>query len=127
MPENKQKIIIAEDDQQIRELYVTAFLMEGFQVIEAGDGKEFMAYIKENHDKIKAVLLDIVLPKMDGFEIMEKMQNKDEYKKIPIYVITNLENDNDKRVALGLGAKEYFKKVEWTPKKLAEKIKSLLA
>ncbi|HBP01173.1 MAG: Response regulator receiver protein [Candidatus Moranbacteria bacterium GW2011_GWE2_47_10] len=125
MSEDKKEIIIAEDDKQIRELYATAFLMEGFHVVEAGNGKEVLNYLKDNRGKIKAILLDIVLPKVDGFEVLEKMGKDEEYKKIPVYVITNLENDNDKRTALGLGAKEYFKKVDWTPKRLAEKIKGL--
>ncbi|KKT94829.1 MAG: Two-component system response regulator [Parcubacteria group bacterium GW2011_GWC1_45_14] len=127
MSESRNEIVIVEDDSEIREQYAMAFLAEGLQVVKAGDGKEFLEYLKENHDKIRAVLLDIVLPKVDGFEIMERMLKNDDYKKIPIYVITNLDNAGDRSVALGLGAKEYFKKVDWTPKRLAEKIKGLIA
>ena len=125
MSENRNKIIIVEDDPQIRDMYAAAFLMDGFQVIQAGDGKEFLDYLKDNNEKVKAVLLDIVLPKVDGFEVLEKMDKNDEYRKIPVYVLTNLEDSNDRRVALGLGAKEYFRKVDWTPKRLVEKIKEL--
>jgi len=125
MSENKNKILIAEDDQELREMYAAAFLMEGFQVIEACDGKELMGYVKENHEKIKAILSDIVMPKMDGFEVLEEIKNDDKYKKIPVYMLTNLDSDKDRQVALGLGANEYFRKVDWTPSKLVQKIKTL--
>lgn len=123
---NKTKILIIEDDQFLRELCEKKLQKEGFIVSTAADGESGFKKIVE--EKPNLILLDIVLPSMDGFEVLKRVRkNPDmEIATIPIIVLSNLGQDNDLEKAKKLGVNNYLVKAHFTTDEIAEKIKKAL-
>ena len=119
-----KKILIIEDDSFLSEMYSTKLAQEGFETETAFDGKQGMNKIKSI--KPDLVLLDIVLPKMDGFEILENIKKDPEFKSIPIIFLTNLGQKNEIEKGLSLGADEYIIKAHFTPTAVVAKVKEIL-
>ena len=127
MTKEKKKIIIVEDDQAIVEMYKEKLKLEGFNVATVMDGKKAMSRIKQGADLI---LLDILMPGLNGFEVLKKIKKSPETSTIPVLVLTNIGTDsfdNDKNLALSLGATDYLIKALNTPDQVVEKINSTLA
>lgn len=124
---NKKNIILTvDDDADLLELNVIALTAKGFEVLQAKDGKEAMEWLERKGDQIALVLLDVVMPVMDGFEVLEAMKKNEKFCKIPVVVSSNLDNSTDRETALSLGAKDFFEKVKVTPGKIAEKVKAIV-
>ncbi len=119
-----KKILIIEDDSFLSEMYSTKLIQEGFETEIAVDGKQGIDKIK--NIKPDLVLLDIVLPKMDGFEILESIKKDPEFKNIPIILLTNLGQKNEIEKGLSLGADEYIIKAHFTPTAVVAKVKEIL-
>lgn len=119
-----KKILIVEDDKFLRELMAQKILKEGYDVLEAMDGEEGLKVIRE--EKPDLVLLDLLLPIMDGFELLAKIKEDAVLSKIPIIVLSNLGQKEDVEKALSLGAKDYMVKAHFTPTEIAVKIKGIL-
>lgn len=119
-----RKILIVEDDKFLRELMVRKLSNEGFEVIEAQDGEEGVRKMKET--KPDLVLLDLILPEMDGFEVLAKKSQDEEIKKIPVVVLSNLGQREDIEKALSLGAVDYIVKANMAPREIIEKISLIL-
>ena len=117
----KKKILIIEDEEELLSLLEKRLGQEGYEVATAKDGKEGLTKIKEI--KPNLVLLDVVMPVMDGFEVMEAMNKDEEMKKIPFIIISNSGQPVEIDRALKLGAKDYLVKVKFTPQDVLEKIK----
>lgn len=126
MDKNKKIILVVDDDSDLLELSVVSLSAKGFEVLQARDGKEAMEWLDRKGDEISLVLLDIVMPVMDGFEVLEQMQENEKYRKIPVIVSSNLESDDDKQESFALGAKDFFKKVKMSPSMIAERIAEFL-
>ena len=126
MIEDKKTILIAEDEEDLREMYVMTLFSAGFEVLEAVDGSEVMEHLEKNFRGVDLILLDIVMPGMDGFEALEKIKKDERFNRIPILVSTNLDNDEDRIQALRLGAMDYFVKSNHTPSELVSKINGVL-
>ncbi|MDZ4247934.1 MAG: response regulator [Patescibacteria group bacterium] len=127
MSEASGHILLIEDDPMLTELYQTKLELETFQVSIATDGKEGLALARRL--KPDLILLDIMLPEMNGFEILKKLSEHVATKQIPVIVLTNLGGeraDNDKRLALSLGAKEFLVKTFHLPDDIVGKIKTTL-
>jgi len=105
-------------------MYSTKLIQEGFETEIAVDGKQGIDKIK--NIKPDLVLLDIVLPKMDGFEILESIKKDPEFKNIPIILLTNLGQKNEIEKGLSLGADEYIIKAHFTPTAVVAKVKEIL-
>lgn len=122
-----KKILIVEDDQYLRDLYVEILEDEGLYVENAADGEE--GYKKMFHGGYDLVLLDIMLPKMNGLTILQKM--KDETPPMTpngmIVVLSNIGQETTVAKALALGARGYMIKSDYTPNKVIDKIKEFLA
>lgn len=120
-----KKLLIVEDDPFLGEMYAAKFSQNGFEVELATDGKAGLDKIK----KIKPdlVLLDIVLPKMDGFEILKVVKEDPKLKKIPIILLTNLGQKNEVEKGLSLGADEYIIKAHFTPTAVVAKVKEIIS
>lgn len=118
------KILVIEDDRFLRGLLTQKLDGEGFDVDVAIDGDEGMKKIVEG--KPQVVLLDIILPGMDGFEILKKMQSDPELSKIPVMLLTNLGQQEDIERGLRLGAKGYLIKAHFTPAEIVDKIKAVV-
>jgi CheY-like chemotaxis protein len=118
------KILIVEDDKFLRELIVRKLKKEGYEVFEVGDGEEGLKKIKEL--KPDLVLLDLILPTIDGFEVLAKKKEDPEIKKIPTIVLSNLGEKEDIEKGLKLGAIDYLVKANFTPQEIIQKIKNIL-
>lgn len=123
MNKNK-KILIVEDEKPMRKVLTDSFLAEGFSIIEAEDGIEGLKMaFKERPDLI---LLDLVMPKMDGIEMLKKLREDEWGKNALVIVLTNL-GDTDKIVeATKCGAFGYLVKTNWRMKDVVKKVKDCL-
>ncbi len=119
------KILIIEDDKFLRDLCQRKLEKEGFQVITAIDGGEGLKKMKE--EKPSLVLLDIILPGLDGFEVLKRIQKDPSLVKIPVVLLSNLGQEEDVKKGTELGAKGYLIKAHFTPGEIIEKIKKILS
>ncbi|MBL7053271.1 MAG: response regulator [Candidatus Portnoybacteria bacterium] len=119
-----KKILIIEDDPFLSEMYAAKFTESGFEIEVAFDGSVGLAKIENFNPDL--VLLDIVLPKMDGFEILKKIKENEKLKKIPIILLTNLGQKSEVEKGLSLGADEYIIKAHFTPTAVVTRVKEIL-
>jgi len=127
MIRTKKKIIIIEDDVAIVEMYKEKLKLEGFNVATATDGKKALPRIKQGGDLI---LLDILMPGLNGFEVLKRIKKNPSISKIPVIVLTNIGTDSfdsDKKLALSLGATDYLIKSLNTPSEVVKKINAILS
>jgi len=115
------KLVIVEDDIFLADLYRTKFELEGMSVLVAYDGEKGMELIEKNVPDI--VLLDLILPKMSGFLVLEKMKTTKKLKDIPVILLTNLSQKADVEKGLKMGADEYLIKAHFMPSEVVNKIK----
>ncbi len=119
-----KKILIIEDDKFLRELIARKLEREGYEASEAVDGEEGFKKIKaENPD---LVLLDLILPGIDGFEVLSKMKEDISVAKIPVIILSNLGQKEDVDRGLKLGATDYLIKAHFTPGEIIEKVRNVL-
>lgn len=121
----KGNILLIEDDTFISGMYQTKLSMLGYSVRVAADGETGWEELKKETPDL--MLLDIVLPKKDGFEILSEMRANPQYKKLPVILLTNLGQKPDVQKGLELGADDYIIKAHFTPTEVVEKIEKILA
>jgi DNA-binding response OmpR family regulator len=124
MAEDKKKILLVEDDKFLSEMYATKLTGSGFDVETAFDGQE--ALVKANAQKPNLILLDVVLPKMDGFEFLQLLKKEAAIADTPVIILTNLGQKEEVEKGLKLGAKDYIIKAHFTPTEVVAKVKKLL-
>ncbi len=117
-----QKILLVDDEQDIVEFLEYNLVQEGFTVVAAYDGTEAIEKLAEKPDLI---ILDVLMPKMDGYEACKKIRSMDEFKKTPILFLTAKSSEIDEIKGLNLGADDYVQK-PISPKKLVARVKSNL-
>jgi len=117
-------ILVIEDDKFLRELISRKLTGEGFDVLEAVDGEEGIKKIKEG--KPDLVLLDLILPSIDGFEVLTRVRDDPEVSSIPVIILSNLGQREEVEKGLKLGAIDYLIKAHFTPGEIIEKIKNVL-
>lgn len=122
--ESKKKILIVEDDTFILEMYATKLLNFGYDVLTATDGDEALKIVKDK--KPDFILLDLVLPSVDGFDVLKAVRKNPKSKSIPVILLTNLGERKDVEKGLKLGADDYLIKAHFTPSEVIEKIQNLL-
>ncbi len=119
-----KKILIIEDDKFLRELITQKLIKESYDVSEAIDGEEGMERIKKL--KPDLVLLDLILPGIDGFEVLSRMKEDVSVSQIPVIILSNLGQKDDVEKGLKLGAVDYLIKAHFTPGEIINKIKTVL-
>lgn len=119
------KILIVEDDPLMSRMYQKIFTFEKYDVEMAGDGEE--GFEKAKAIKPTIMLLDIMMPKMNGLEVLEKLKADPYTKSIPVIMLTNLAGQQDAEAALAKGAVKYIIKSEHEPKEVANMVKEILA
>jgi len=125
MSDGKKKILIVEDDKSLREMYQLRLSINGYDVIEARDGEEGLDMaIKERPDLI---MLDIMMPKMSGMDVLDIIKSTPETKDIPVILLTALNEDSVRSKGLVYGAEDYLVKSQTMPGKVVEKIEEVLA
>ncbi|OGY23861.1 MAG: hypothetical protein A2Y57_01070 [Candidatus Woykebacteria bacterium RBG_13_40_7b] len=122
--ETKQKILIIEDDFFIRELYEREFRNSGYAVFIASDGAEGLLKIEEEMPDI--VLLDLMLPKLNGLDLLKTVKEKEELKKVPIVILTNVGQEPAIKRGFELGAAGYMVKSAYTPQQVVNEVKTYL-
>ncbi len=121
----KQKILIVEDDQDTREIYEEMLRDAGFDVTTAVDGEDGLT--KAQVGGYALILLDIMMPKVDGLSFLAEIKNRSlSDKNGPIVITTNLSHDPVIKEALSLGAKSFLVKSEFSPDQIVEKAKSFI-
>lgn len=120
----KTTILIVEDDTALQTLYLRKFQKEGFRVIVAGDGEEGYKLTTEHMPDF--ILLDNMLPKINGLEVLKLLKKDDKTKSIPVLVLSNLAFREEKDRALGFGALDYVSKAAQSPEEIVNRVKELL-
>lgn len=118
------KVLLVEDDQFLRKMYSKKLQVAGFETEVAGDGEEGLAKMKSF--KPNLVLMDVMMPKLNGLEATSKAKADPDIKDIPILVLTNLSSSEDAQTAVKRGAVGYLVKSEYTPSQIIEKVKNII-
>ena len=118
------KILLIEDDPFLLDMYSTKFKEVGFDIEVAQDGEMGISKAKEIMPDL--ILLDVVLPKKDGFEVLKTLKSDGQTAKIPVVMLTNLGLESDVKRGLELGAQSYIIKAHFTPTEVVAKIKEIL-
>jgi CheY-like chemotaxis protein len=118
------KILITEDDPLMSRLYQKIFTFEGHEVETAADGEEGLEKVRTYNPDI--ILLDVMMPKMNGLQMLEKLKLDPATKSIPVIMLTNLSGQQDAETALSKGAVKYIIKSEHEPKEIADMVKEVL-
>jgi len=123
-----KKILFIEDESALQKTFGEILKQEGYEMISAIDGEIGLrlANPPAGGKKPDLILLDLILPKMHGFEVLKKLKEDEETKDIPVIVLTNLERIEDVDKALELGATTYLVKAKYSLEEIVEKIKKAL-
>jgi len=119
-----KRILFIEDESALQKTFGDILREEGYEMISALDGEIGLRLAKKK--KPDLILLDLILPKIHGFEVLKRLKDNEETKDIPIIVLTNLEGIGDIDKALELGATTYLVKAQYTLEEVVEKIKKAL-
>lgn len=118
------KILLVEDDFFLADIYQTKLSVENYDVLVGQDGMEGLTLAQENVPDL--ILLDIMLPKMDGLEVLKKLKDDDRTKDIPVILLSNLGQEFVVKGGMNLGAVDYLLKSDLTPREVIEKIEHYL-
>lgn len=119
------KALIIEDEQFIRDIYKRQLEKAGITVDGFGNGAEGLQSISQN--KYNIILLDIMLPDLNGLEILKQIKQNPASKNIPVIMLTNLGQDEIIKEGFTLGAQGYFIKASYTPDQIVAEVKNILA
>lgn len=118
------KILIVEDEKQFQKMLTSVFKANGFETISAFDGKQAVQIAEEEVPDV--VLLDLILPKKDGFFVIREMKKNPHLADIPIIVLTNLEDSRSMEEVVSFGVYTYLVKANYTLNEVVEKAKEAL-
>lgn len=118
------KILLVEDDSFLASVYATKFELEGFTVLHAPDGEAGLKMAEKSRPDI--ILLDILMPKMDGFETLHRLKMDQELVNIPVIMLTNLGQKEDVERCLKEGAVDYLIKAHFVPGEAVKKVRKIL-
>ena len=123
MSEEGKKILVAEDEVSLLKALNVQLLNSGFEVLSATTGRAALEVMKK--DKPDLVLLDIIMPEMNGFEVLQKKKSDPEIVHIPVIVLSNLGQDEDIKKAKELGARDFYIKASLSLEDLMKKVEEL--
>ncbi len=118
-----KKVLIIEDDSFLQGLEATKIIKSGYEVSSAQSGEEAMSKILE--PGINVILLDLLLPDFDGFQILQRIKETETTKDIPVIIFSNLSETKDIEKAISLGATKFMVKSNFSLEELVEQIKKL--
>ncbi len=119
------KVLVIEDDKFLRELINRKLQSKNFETVLAIDGETGLDLITKETPDI--VLLDLILPGINGFEVLTKVKENEKIKDIPVIILSNLGQKDDIEKGMGIGAADYLVKAHFTPSEIIEKINQILA
>lgn len=120
----QKKILIVEDDIVLQKALQEFLSAEGFEIVVASDGEE--GILKAKNEEPDLILLDIILPKKDGYAVIREVRAEVSLAGVPIVLLTNLGGLNDVEKALELGATTYLVKADYKLEEVAEKVRGML-
>jgi len=120
----KYTLLLVEDDSFLSNIYKTKFEMEGFEVMAAADGEAGLALAKSK--RVDVILLDILLPKLDGFTVLKELKADKNVKDVPVILLTNLGQKDDVNKGLELGAADYLIKAHFKPSETVAKVRKII-
>ena len=118
------KALVVDDEQSLLNMYESSLKMAGMEVVTASDGPSGIEIAKQ--EKPAIILLDIIMPKMNGLDVLKALKEAPETKDIPVMLLTNLPEECSGEKAKQLGANAYLVKAENEPRAVIEKIKTLI-
>lgn len=121
---SKIHVLLVEDDIFLSGIYQKKFEMEGYKISTADNGEKGLADAKKKKPDI--ILLDVLLPKMDGFTVLKELKADPTTKPIPVILLTNLGQKDDVEKGLEAGAVDYLIKAHFKPSEIVEKVKKVL-
>lgn len=124
MKSKEAKILLAEDDKYICRAYKDGLERAGFQVLVASDGVEAMQKVRS--EKPDLILLDLIMPVKNGFEMLEELKKDPAFKRIPVIILSNLGQDSDREKGKSLGAVDYLVKSDFSMKEVIRKVREHL-
>lgn len=125
MEQNKKNILLVDDDPLVVRMYQNKLTKDGYMVNTASNGEE--ALIQVMKEKPDLILLDIMMPKMNGVETLKRLKAEEKTEMIPVIILTNLgDNPDDIEAAKNLGALDYLVKANITLKQLSERVKKAI-
>lgn len=125
MEKSDKKILIVEDDTFLVKMYLERLQDEGYQVAVASNGEEGL--LKARSDKPDLVLLDMILPKMNGFDFLKEIKTDPNLKDVPVLILSNLGQNQDVKLGKELGAVDYLVKTQNPLSGVIEKIEKYLS
>lgn len=120
-----RKVLIIEDDVFLQDLEANRLKKDNYEIITASTGDQAMEKI--NEENIDLILLDLILPGVDGFDILKKIKETEKLKKIPVIVFSNLSEEKDLKKAKEMGATEFMVKSNFSLAELSEHINKILS
>lgn len=124
MADEKRKVLLVEDDPFIRDIYQVKFSQEGFEVAAVDNGAEALKQLEQSIPDV--ILLDIIMPYMDGMETLKNIRNNENWKKIPVIMLTNISEKEKINESEEYEISDYLIKSHFTPSEVVGKVKSLL-
>ena len=118
------KILLVDDDKLMVKMYQGKFEDDGYTIEVATNGEEGLAKTEEFNPDL--ILLDVMMPKVNGFEMLKKLKAKQQTKKIPVILLTNVGGDEDAKRGLSMGAVAYLVKAHYDVKDIVKKVKEIL-
>jgi DNA-binding response OmpR family regulator len=118
------KILLVEDDEMLHGMYTQKFKNQGYDILSAYNGVDGVKLAETEQPDV--ILLDVIMPKMDGFVALKKIRKNPVTAEIPVILLTNLGQEEDVRKGKELGADDYFIKANHTPKEVVDKVEALL-
>ena len=121
----KPRLLLIEDSPDTRQIYKDVFEREGFQVLLAEDGQKGLSYAQATLPDV--ILLDLMLPKLNGFDLLTCLRVQEETRRIPVAIFSALADSADRKKAADLGVTEYAEKALNSPKQVVGRVRALLA
>lgn len=122
--QKRYKILVIEDDQYLADIYGTKLKLENFQVEIANDGAVGIELAKKMVPDL--ILLDILMPEKDGFEVLQELKSDEITKNIGVILLTNLNSPDEIKKGLELGAVDYMVKAHFVPGEIVTKVRNIL-
>ena len=119
---NHITVLIVDDESRMRKLIKDFLMQKNYKILEAGDGEEALRIFQENEEKISVILLDVMMPKLDGWSVLRQIRQTS---KVPIIMLTARGEEQDELFGFELGVDEYISK-PFSPKILVARVEALL-
>jgi DNA-binding response OmpR family regulator len=121
----KPRLLLIEDNPDTRQIYKDVFERDGFEVLQAEDGEKGLSYAQASLPDV--ILLDLMLPKLSGFDLLQRLRAQEDTQRIPVMIFSALGDAADRRKAAELGVTEYSMKASNPPKQVLSRVRALLA